>query len=116
MKKAEEVRRLERDRIKNNIVVTSTDAKGKSHEDIIHAEQIGTKIITSELENTAGKERVMKNKHKQLQERIFINNKLTWEEREKRKKMKQRMEEEKKKGRTANMGYQKITIDGKQWK
>ncbi|KAF2898110.1 hypothetical protein ILUMI_08065 [Ignelater luminosus] len=124
------IRRLEKDRIKNNIVITgakieadnSTDLKhglehvietGEKH--IKEAIKIGTKIYKAELENALNEEKIMKNKNKlkQLQERIYINNEMTKEEWEIQKKLRQRAEEERKNERITKIEYQKIITDGR---
>lgn len=65
------------------------------------------------------KEKTMKNKS-QLKNiknaRIYINNDLTKEEREKQKKIRQRAQQEKANGKTVKMGYNKLIIDGVEWK
>lgn len=60
----------------------------------------------------------MKNKKKlkNSQEIIYNNNELTKKECEIQYKLKQMAEAERSKGKNVKIEYQKITIDGKEWK
>lgn len=130
------LRSLEKEKVKNNIIISGLEIKEKDKTGLKHdieyfiertigvnvqikeAREIGTKMCKVELDNTADKEMVMKNKNKlkHLQNRIYINNELTKEEKECQKTIKQIAEEERKNGKTVKIGYQKLTIDGTEWK
>ena len=130
------LRRLEKEQVKNNIIISGLEIKEEDGAGLKHglehfiertigvkvqikeAREIGTKICKAELDSAYEKEMVMKNKNKlkQLQDRIYINNEMTKEEREAQKKIKQIAEEERKKGKNTKIGFQKVTIDGTEWK
>lgn len=130
------IRRLEKDKIRNNIIISGLDLEKSQKIELKHgleefienatgvkvnikeATEIGTKICKAELDNSYEKDLVMKNKAKlnQLKSRIYINNEMTKEEREIQKIVKQKAEDERKKGKNTKIGYHKVLIDGIQWK
>lgn len=83
------------------------------------ATRLGQKTCLIVLEKMEDKVKVMENKSKLRKlenEKIYINNDLTIKERDIQKKIRKRAEEERKKGRKVKIGYQKLVIDGKQWR
>lgn len=83
------------------------------------ANRIGQQVCLVALNNMEDKIKVMENKsklRKMENDRIYINNDLTKKERDIQKSIRKRAEEEKKEGRNVKIGYQKLEIDGKQWR
>lgn len=81
--------------------------------------KLGKEICLIKLEREKDKEEVMMNKHKLKQlvnERIYINNDETKEQREKGRKIREIAKEYKKCGKEVKMGYNKIIVDGMVWK
>lgn len=130
------LRRIEKEQAKNSIVISGLEMEKKDGEElkqslerflegtigvnvqIKEARKIGTKICKVDLSSVYEKEAVMKNKNKlkRLQERIYINNEMTKEEREIQKKIKKIAEEERKKGKNTKIGFQKVMVDGTEWR
>lgn len=81
--------------------------------------KIGEKTCVIEMNNEQEKKMIMENKYKLRMlrdERIFINDDLTRAEKEMRKEIRVRAQEEKSKGKEVKIGYRKITVDGQEWR
>lgn len=78
----------------------------------------GTNMITAKLENKDQKREIMTKKKNLKGKRIFIDNDLTWKERQVQKEIWKIAEEEKGKGAKVKIGYRKIEVNGKKfaWK
>lgn len=132
------VEKLEKERKKNNVVisglVTNTNDP-KAHEEItkdfiknnlkINVEiksitKINEKTNIIELKNEKHKKEVMRNKAKLKNlgttERIYINEDMTKKEREKQKQIRSIAKVEKEKGKNVKIGYNKVIVDGIEWK
>lgn len=128
---------LEQEKRKNNVVMSGLkinmdDRKilQKTVENILSKDlqiqvkvtstrKIGGKICLIELENEEAKELVMKNKNKlkySKDEKIYINQDMTKEEREKAKIIRRVAQQEKDKGKNVKIGYNKLNIDGEEWR
>lgn len=126
----------EREKKQNNVVIAGMDADTNDQrilkeavtslfrenldiEVSIHsATRLGHKTCLVSLENKNDKIKVMENKSKlrNMKDKIYINNDLTVVERNIQRNIRQRAEDEKKNGKRVTIGYQKLVIDGKQWK
>lgn len=83
------------------------------------AHRLGEKICLIEMEKEEEKEKIMKSKHKLKDindEKIYINNDMTKKEREKSKEIRKIAKNERDKGKNVKIGYNKINVDGKEWK
>lgn len=81
--------------------------------------KIGEKTCVISLENEKEKNDIMANKSKlryMSEDRIFISEDMTFKEREKQKKMRLVAKTEKEKGNTVKIGYNKIIINGEEWR
>lgn len=80
--------------------------------------KIGDKTFVIELANEVDKQEIMRNKTKlkDLREMIFISNDLTKKEIQKQKQLRQIAKEEKEKGKDVKIGYNKIMINGEEWR
>lgn len=128
---------LEREKRRNNVVITgltiansnTTELKQEMEKFIQQklemsvpvqtAYKIGPKMCIIKLQSFEDKIQLMKNKMKLRNmrgDRIFINNDLSRKEREIDKQIRKRAEAEKNQGKTVKIGYQKLTIEGKEWK
>lgn len=87
---------------------------------INRAFRIGTNACLIELKNVEDKETVMKNKHKlrnlKGEERIYINEDLTINERKKQAEIRKIGKIMTNEGKKVKLGYSKITVDGEEWK
>lgn len=130
------VEKLEKQRIKNNIIVTGMPINTNERCDIkndmknflrtnigievniANAYKLGPTTCKLELEKSVEKMNVMKNKNKLKgsAERIYINHELTKQEIEIQKEIKRVAEEERRKGKRTKIGYQKLTVDQQTWK
>lgn len=84
-----------------------------------NAIRIGDKTCLIQLGNTTDKIEVMKNKSKLRNlkdERIYINEDWSKEEREIQKTIRMVAKEEEKKGKTVKIGYRKLIIGNTEWK
>lgn len=129
------IERLEKERIRNNIVITGLKINTNIQEDMRNgienfiqqkvgvdikvkkAYRIGEKTCKVELEKEEEKRQVMKNKNKlkNCQERIYINNELTKGEIEIQKEIKQIAEQERNKGKNTKIGFQKLKVEDQVW-
>lgn len=128
---------IEKERRKNNIVITGLRIDTNDQEilkrkvgnmiekeievqtDIKKVQKLGEKTHLVEFTKTNDKEKVMRNKHKlknNKSQRIFINEDMTKKELEKGKQLRKRAQEEKNKGNSVKLGYNKIIINGNEWK
>lgn len=128
---------IERKSRKNNIVIQGMEIKTQDQNeikgviedfmkralnveiDVKRATNIGKKVCLVELRNTTDKMLVMKNKNKlkDIREpRIFINDDMSKTEREIQGRIRNKAKEEKTKGKNVKVGFQKITINGEEWK
>uniref|UniRef100_A0A1Y1M2F4 Uncharacterized protein n=1 Tax=Photinus pyralis TaxID=7054 RepID=A0A1Y1M2F4_PHOPY len=132
----ERLERLERERRRNNVVVSGLELDNDPSslkEDIGNfiqqelgvgvniktAFKIGPKLCLIQLETFEDKIKILQNKMKLRnmgEEKVFINNDLTRKERDIDKQIRKRAEEERKLGKTVKIGYQKITIEGREWR
>lgn len=79
---------------------------------------IGNTTSIIELENSEDKKMVMIHKSKLRNipgQRIFINNDMTKGEREKQKQIRLFAKCERQKGKEVKIGYNKVTVDGREW-
>lgn len=119
----------ERMRKKNNVIIKGAGANNIEETDAINFLRNELKINISAAEtltiqnkerkigilikctNWEEKNRIMKNRQALREKKVYIDNDLTFTEREVQKKIRERMEEEKAKGNTTKMGYMKIMIN-----
>ena len=80
--------------------------------------KIGEKACVIELENDTDKRKIMinKSKLKSLKDLVFIKEDLTKNEKEKQKQIRQFTREEKEKGNEVKIGYNKVIVDGEEWR
>lgn len=130
--------RMDREKRKKNLMITGLDTRANGNEEIKSemetflreklnvevkidsATKISNKhclITTASLQDKIG---VLKNKSKlrsmEEQKNVFINNDLTVKEREIQSKIRKIAEEERKAGKAAKTGYQKLITNGQLWK
>ena len=87
--------------------------------EIKKAFKIGKNISLVQLENSQDKQKIkeQKSKLKLLQEnRVYINNDFTKKEREAQKQIRLQAKREREAGKSVKVGFNKLIIDGKQWK
>lgn len=128
---------IEKEEKKNNVVVMgwkiNTDDVKILKSDVVNmiknqleiqtqvksVQKLGEKTCLVQFEKEEDKEIVMKNKYKlknNKRERIFINEDMTKMEREKEKHIRRVAKEERERGKVVKIGYNKITINGKEWR
>ncbi|KAI4466986.1 hypothetical protein MML48_2g00015507 [Holotrichia oblita] len=128
---------IKKEKKKNNVVVMSwkinTDDVKILKNDVVNmiknqleiqtqvksVQKLGEKTCLVQFEKEEDKEIVMKNKYKlknNKRERIFINEDMTKMEREKEKHIRRVAKEERERGKVVKIGYNKITINGKEWR
>lgn len=132
----DKIERLEKNQIKNNIVMMGLNIDTENREDLRNemenfmeqtigvkiqvkdAIKIGPKTCKIELNHFQDKQKIMENKNKLKlhRDRIFINNELTKNELEIQRKVIQIAKEEKNNGKIVKIGYQKVYIEGKEWR
>lgn len=131
------VQRIEKDKIKNNIVISGLTVKDKSKEEIKritenlltdhveveakikNAYRINDHMCVIEIENFETKIEILKKKSKVRylkQNRIFINSELTNKEREIQKIIRDRARLERQNGNITKVGYQSLIVNGQEWK
>lgn len=128
------VERLERDKIRNNLIVTGINIDGKMGEqlkttmrdmlerelgvkaEIEKALKINSKKCVVEMQRWTDKVKIMEEKKKLRGKNIFIDADLTRKEREVQRKIRERAREERVRGRKTRVGYQKLWIDGKEFR
>ncbi|KMQ89610.1 golgin subfamily a member 6-like protein 2 protein [Lasius niger] len=71
-----------------------------------------SKIVLVKLEEWEDKRKIMEKK-KELYRGIYIEDDLTWKEREVQKNLRDLASEHKKSGKSAKVGYFKLCVDGK---
>ncbi|KAK9728148.1 hypothetical protein QE152_g18169 [Popillia japonica] len=84
---------------------------------IKNAKKIGNQTCLLELNNVDQKNKILQNKYKLKNyklNRIYINEDLTSEGMEKRKQLRDRAKEETNKGKSVKIGYNKLTVDGRE--
>lgn len=129
--------KIEREKRRNNIIVSgsiidkSNPAKLKEEMDkliqdklevdvpIKTAYKIGPKMCLIQLESFEDKVKIMQNKKKLKnmgEAKVFINNDLSRKEREVDKQIRKIAEKERKEGKFVKVGYQKMIIEGKEWR
>lgn len=128
---------IEKQRRKNNIVITGlqlqTNDSGILRDTINsflrtelkidatakHVTKVGEKTSVVEMHTEEDKKIVMQNKSK-LKEwkvaRVYINDDLTKKEQLKQKQIRITAAEQRKEGKTVKIGYNKLTIDGTDWR
>lgn len=128
---------LEREKRRNNVVVSGLIIDNSNPADLREgmknfiqqklevsvpiktAYKIGPKMCVVQLESFEDKVKLMQNKWKLKNmegDKVFFNNDLTRKEREGDKQIRKKAEEERKQGKTVKIGYQKVTIEGKEWR
>lgn len=119
---------------RNNIVIKGLEKKEKGMEEIaieflknefgLKEEGVGKIIIVGkskkeialvELKEWEAKQKIMREKSKLGERKIYIDHDLTKEEREVQRMMVERAREERIKGRKVKVGYRKLTIDRTQF-
>lgn len=83
------------------------------------ANKIGDKTCLIKLETEQDKEEIMKNKSKLRNlttDKVYINNDLTKKEKEKQKYINERAKQEISAGKTVKIGFNKIIINGTEWR
>lgn len=81
--------------------------------------RIGPTTCLIELKNTEDKIKLMKNKRKlreYKQQKIYINDDMTKEERGIQEKIRRKAKEERMKGKTVKIGFQKLIVEGERWR
>lgn len=81
--------------------------------------KLGPKICLVELNSKEDKMTVMENKRKlrDIKDRkIFINNDMTFAERDIARRIRKIAQEERSKGNNVQYGYHKVTVNGKQYR
>lgn len=127
----------ERDRKRNNIVVTGMTVDTKDAENMKQtmanfiekhlevkinvktAHKLAERICLVELESEAEKQQVMQNKYKLRnfeEQRIYIDNDMTRDEQHMRKQIRAAAEEERKKGKAVKIKFSKLIVEGQVWK
>lgn len=128
---------IEKEKKKNNIVITGLLIEARDADEIKNDMQIlikqqlkidtkikstkklGQKACLLELEDEKEKEKIMKSKYKLKNMgdgRIYINDDLTENERRKQKQIREIARDQKSKGKEVKIGYNKIIIDGEEWR
>lgn len=124
--------RIERDKIRNNLIVTGINIDGKMGEqlkttmrdmlerelgvkaEIEKALKINSKKCVVEMQRWTDKVKILEEKKKLRGKNIFIDADLTRKEREVQRKIRERAREERVRGRKTRVGYRKLWIDGKE--
>ncbi|KAK9745155.1 hypothetical protein QE152_g7164 [Popillia japonica] len=81
--------------------------------------KLGPKTYLIELTSIDDKIKIMKNKSKlkeYTEEKVYINDDMTKEEREIQEKIRRKAKEERRKGKTVKIGFQKLVVEGEQWR
>lgn len=128
---------IERDKRRNNIVVQGVTINDTKPEVLVermkdfieghvgvkvsvkNARKLGNKTCLVELENRKDKMEVMKSKSKLRQHKdveVYINDDMTKVEREIQGKIRKVAQQERERGKRVKIGYQKIIIDGQQYR
>lgn len=128
---------MEKDKRKNNVVLSglrmdtadTTILRNKMENfiktnlnlniSVENARKIGDWHCLIELKNERVKQEIMENKHKLRDipnERIYLNNDSTKEERRIQKELRKFAKSEKEKGKETKIGYNKVTINGEEWR
>lgn len=127
---------LERDKRQNSLVINGIDTNSNNRDALKeniekfveqHLEvdatfktitRLGPKTCVIQLDNMKDKTRILENKSKlkYLAQKVYINEYLTKSEMEKQKIIREKANEEKQKGKMVNIGYNKIIIDGEEWR
>lgn len=130
------IERLENEKRKKNIVVqgmivnTDDSSRLRVTMEKLLEEEVGVNVIVNtarklgektclvELNSEENKIKVMKNKSKlknRAGDKIFINDDLNKEDRGIQSRIRQRANEEKRKGKHVKIGYKKLTIENEVW-
>lgn len=128
---------LEKEKKKNNVVVMGLKIDTKDPNELKEtmesmmqkelevevkvkmAHKLGERVCLVEFEREMDKVIVMKNKHKlknNTSEKIYINDDMTKKEKEKERQIRNLARVEKDKGKEVKVGYNKITINGIEYK
>ncbi|KAI4471155.1 hypothetical protein MML48_1g21465 [Holotrichia oblita] len=81
--------------------------------------KLGPKTYLIELTSIEDKIKIMKNKSKlkeYTEEKVYINDDMTKEEREIQEKIRRKAKEERMKGKPVKIGFQKLVVEGEQWR
>lgn len=130
--------RMEREKRKNNLLITGLNVKPRQGEELKNtmesflkehlklevklktATKVNEKICIITTESMQDKIEVLKNKSKlkniEVQKSVYINSDLTTKEREIQSKIRKIAAGERKAGKTATTGYQKLITNGQLWK
>uniref|UniRef100_A0A6P7G5P7 Uncharacterized protein LOC114337989 n=1 Tax=Diabrotica virgifera virgifera TaxID=50390 RepID=A0A6P7G5P7_DIAVI len=128
---------MDKDKRKNNLIISgleidtddsatlkeiATNMIGKHlgvNINIKRACKIGIRTCLIELGNETEKTAILRNRNKLKNvepKKIWITEDLTKKEREKMKSLRDKAREMRDKGKTVKIGYNKITVDGKEWR
>lgn len=132
------VERLDKEKRKNNIVLNGINIETEDNAErkelmkafiqqhlglnvqVREARSLGEKVCLISLESEQDKIQVMENKYKLKNNNdtraVYLNNDLTKQEREIQRQMIKMAKEEKDKGNQVKKGYNKITINGVEWR
>lgn len=87
--------------------------------DLEHVRLVETKkkeqLIVGQLKNMQQKIQVMKAKRNLAGSKIFIDDDLTWEERNVQMTIRKIRDEERKNGKRVKIGYRKMILEGEEW-
>ena len=132
----DQMERMQKERVRNNIIVSGIhmnmesgiERKSKMERfikdhlgetvEIKDVRKIGEMTCKIELQNSFMKEQIMKNKMelKNLKEKVFFRNELTRNELDIQKKIVNMVRERQNDGKKVIITYQKVFIDGKEWR
>ena len=132
----ERVSKIERERRRNNVVIHGLKSEDQEEDNLkVVIENflkmklkvdVKTKRVISlgngylvELNSTEDKGKIMKNKSKLrdvTEAKIFINDDMSKPERDIQAKIRTKANEERAKGKTVKIGFQKMIVDGEVWK
>lgn len=130
----EKIEKLEKDRIKNNLVITGQIVDNQNEsvttreiENMIKKEinvqitarntrKIGDNRYIIELNNWEDKIKILKEKGRLKGKELYIDSELTYKERMVQKFIRDTARAERNRGARTKIGYQKLEINGKMWK
>ena len=84
--------------------------------EIKQAIKVNENCVIATLRDREQKTEVMKERNKLIGTNIFIDNDMTRTEREIQWELRQIAKEEREKGKTVKVGYQKLIVNNKEWK
>lgn len=131
------IEQIEKEKRRNNIVIQGFNTESQDENNlkktveeflkinlqteanIKNIQKLSHQVCLAEFNNRTDKEKVMraKNKLKYLKStRVFINDDMSKEEREIQGKIRKKAKEEKESGKNVKIGFQKIIINGEEWR